>query len=453
MPTPADLLPAAMRVAPAPRPLRIAVVYSRMPLPMTRADQHTVAHLIAYLSARGHSVDLFTLDTGEPLGEMQRRWLDTHCRKILSFPQGTVRSLLALAPALLRGLPLQVGWFRNRRQIAAVRAALATGDYDVGYAYYIRSAEALRGIAPAGATGRPATFLAMQLSQSLNTRRIAESSKRLRDRLVYSLERRLVRAYEARVWRDFSRTVLIGRRDVEEIRAACRERGEREIDNVLLCAHGVDIDRFRPRPDLATEPATIVFSGVMKTNTNINAVAWFVRECWPAVKAAVPAAKLLVVGRGPPPEIVALGERDGAITVTGEVADPADYIALATICINPMQAGAGMQNKLIEFMAAGKAVVATPLANEGIGASAGEHLVEAANATDFAREVVALLGDPARRSRLGQAARAYIERHWTWERFFGELEAEMLRASAPPEAADAEPLSDARQPVAAGGQR
>ena len=65
----ADLLPAEMRVAPAPRPLRIALVYSRMPLPMTRADQHTVAHLIAYLSARGHSVDLFALDTGEPMSD------------------------------------------------------------------------------------------------------------------------------------------------------------------------------------------------------------------------------------------------------------------------------------------------------------------------------------------------------------------------------------------------
>lgn len=448
----ADLLPAEMRVAPAPRPLRIAVVYSRMPLPMTRADQHTVAHLIAYLSARGHSVDLFALDTGEPMSDVQLRWLDTHCRRIVSFPQGAFRSLWALAPALLRGLPLQVGWFRNRRQIAAVRRALATGSYDVGYAYYIRSAEALRGIAPAGAAGRPATFLAMQLSQALNTRRIAESSKRLRDRLVYSLERRLVRAYEARVWRDFSRTVLIGQRDVDEIRAACRERGEREIDNVLLCAHGVDIDRFRPRPDIAAEPATIVFSGVMKTNTNINAVAWFVRDCWPAVKAAVPAAKLLVVGRGPPPEIQALGERDPAITVTGEVADPAEFIARATLCINPMQAGAGMQNKLIEFMASGKAVVATPLANEGIGAIAGKHLVEAASAAEFAREVVALLGDPSRRARLGQAARAYIERHWTWERFFGELEAEMLRMSALPNDAPS-CLAAERRAFAAGGER
>jgi hypothetical protein len=63
-----------------------------------------------------------------------------------------------------------------------------------------------------------------------------------------------------------------------------------------------------------------------------------------------------------------LAEEDAAITITGEVPEPAQYIAHATVCVNPMQAGADMQNKLIEYLALGKAVVATPIANEGVGA-------------------------------------------------------------------------------------
>jgi hypothetical protein len=48
----ADGLPKVMRVEPAPRPFSIAIAYSRLPLPMTRADQMTVAHLISFLAAR-----------------------------------------------------------------------------------------------------------------------------------------------------------------------------------------------------------------------------------------------------------------------------------------------------------------------------------------------------------------------------------------------------------------
>ena len=57
-------LPKVMRVEPAPRKFAIAIAYSRLPLPMTRADQMTVAHLISFLSARGHSVDFYALDNG-----------------------------------------------------------------------------------------------------------------------------------------------------------------------------------------------------------------------------------------------------------------------------------------------------------------------------------------------------------------------------------------------------
>jgi glycosyltransferase involved in cell wall biosynthesis len=420
-----------MVVETAPRRLRIALVYSRVPLPMTRADQMTMAHLIEYLTARGHLIDLFTLDTGEPISDAQREWLAAKCNRLEIARQGFLMSLLGLLGAMLHDRPLQVGWFTNYKQIACARKAVAAGGYDVIYTYYIRSAEVARGIALAGVArkpGQPATFLALQLSQALNTRRIAEHATRLRDKIIYGFERASMRRYESRVWRDFSRTVLIGRQDVDEIRAACREQNLPEIDNYLLCAHGVDTERFRPRPDL-TEPLTLVVSGVMRTNTNIQAVTWFVRNCWPAVKAAVPGVKFLIVGRSPPPEVTAFAVADPAITVTGEVPDPANYIARATVCINSMQAGAGMQNKLIEYLASGKAVVATPVANEGVGAAPGTHLIVAESPESFARAVIDLLRDPDRRARLGSAAREYIERNWTWEKFFAELEADMLAES------------------------
>ena len=421
-------LPTRFKVPAAERRLRIAVVYGRMPLPMTRADQMTVAHFIAYLSARGHRVDLFALDTGEPLSSTQQDWLADRCGRVDVVRQRPWQSVLGALAALVRGRPLQVGWFTNRRQTRRLREAIAADGYDIVYTYYLRSAEAVRGIATAGrpqAEGMPATFLALQLSQSLNARRIAEHSTRLRDKLVYGVEWRLLRRYEARIWRAFRRTVLIGKCDLEEVAAACRERGEPVIDNHLVCAHGVDIERFRPRPELV-EPATVVFSGVMRTNTNIEAIGWFVRNCWARVKEQVPDARLLIVGRSPPPQVQAFAQKYPDITVTGEVPDLADYIARAAVCINPMQAGAGMQNKLIEYLASAKPVVATPVANEGVQAKAGEHLLIAATPEEFSAAVVRLLEEPQSGAALGAAGRRFIESTWTWEKLFAELETAFL---------------------------
>lgn len=415
-----------MRVEPAPRRLAIAVVYSRLPLPMTRADQMTVAHLISFLSARGHAVDLYALDNGEPISAEHRAWLIETCRSVQIFPHGTARRLIGVATGLLRGWPLQIGWFSNPAQTRAVRAGLR--DVDVGYSYYIRSAETMRGLGRSrNRPDGPVTFLAMQLSQALNTRRMAQHYRNLKEKLLYAVETRLVRNYEPRVWSDFTRTVLIGQQDVDEIAAACRERGLPEIDNVVFGPHGVDVDRFAPKSGIAEEPFTLVFNGVLRTYTNVHAITWFAENVWPLVRAGEARAQLLIVGRDPRPKVQALAALDG-VTVTGEVPDPADYIARAAVCINPVQVGAGMQNKLIEFMAMQKAVVATSVANEGIRATPDDHLVIADDARSFADAVLALLADPLRRAALAAAARAYILEHWTWEAHFLTLEAAMVDA-------------------------
>lgn len=419
-------LPKVMRVGPAPRTFAIAIAYSRLPLPMTRADQMTVAHLISFLAARGHAVDFYALDNGEEISAEHRAWIETVCRNVRVFPHGPVKRLMGVVGGLMRGLPLQVGWFSNVAQSRAVRDGLR--NVDIGYSYYIRSAETMRGH---GRSRRrkdgPVTFLAMQLSQALNTRRMAQHYRNLKEKLLYTVETRLVRNYEPRVWSDFTRTVLIGQQDVDEIAAACRDRGLPEIDNVVFGPHGVDVDRFAPRDDIEEEPFTLVFNGVLRTYTNVHAIVWFAENVWPSVRAGEPRAKLLIVGRDPRPEVITLGEMEG-VTVTGEVPDPADYIARAAVCVNPVQVGAGMQNKLIEFMAMRKAVVATTVANEGIRATPGNHLVIADDAPSFADAVLALLADPDRRNELAAAAREYILESWTWEAHFLTLEADMLAA-------------------------
>lgn len=412
-----------MTVSAAPRALDIGIVCSRFPMPMTRADQMTVAHLLAFLAARGHHVDLFSLTDAKPAG-LWLDWMAAQCARVALFEQPWWRRCLGVLGAVARCRPVQVGWFANRALGRALRRAAETGRYDVIYAYTLRAAEPARNLG-----GMATTYLAMQVSQALNTRRIAAQGLGAFERWLYRVEHHLTARYEARVWRGFTHTTLIGETDVAAVRAACAATGQPPIDNHVLAPHGVDADRFRPRQDIAEVPQRLAFCGVMATNTNVSAVLWFVHEVWPALRASVPGASLAIVGRLPRPEILALHGREG-ILVTGEVPDPAAEIARAAVCVDPMQAGAGMQNKLLEYLAAGRAVVATSVANEGIGATPGEHLLVADGGRAFAQAVAHLLRDRALRRRLGAAARAYILRKWSWERHFLRLEEHFLSTAA-----------------------
>lgn len=431
-------VPRPMRLDPAPRRLRILFLYSRPPLPMTRGDELTVAHLLEFLHARGHEVDFVTLtEPGQPLRPEHMAWLESRCRRVVLVPHSLKRSLGRAAQGWLRGWPFQIGLLLSPGQLEAVRGLVAQNRYDMAYAYYIRSAEALR----AAVRARPGlvSFMALQLSQTLNTERLARTAAKAWERLFYRFETGRMGDYEARLWRDVSRTVLIGEKDKAAIAAACKARGLPEIDNVVWGPHGVDVARFRPRPE-TEEADTVVMSGVMRYAPNVEAALWFVQEVWPLLRRRRPAARFFLVGRDPVPALQALDGKDG-ITVTGTVEEPADWIARAAVCVAPIRAAAGLQNKLLEAMAMAKAVVATPVANEGIRAPEDTALCLAETPAAFAAAVDRLLADPARRQAMGQAARRFVEEKWTWEGPFLELEQAFLAATAGTAPVPGEPVS------------
>lgn len=425
--------PAPMAVGPAPRRLRIAVVYGRLPFPMMRGDQMTIAHLLAWLAARGHSVDLYTLARDGSLTAAQSTWLARVCRRVHLYDAPRWRQGLGLLTALWRGWPFQVGLFFHAGLARDLRANVAEGSYDIVYGYYLRAAPLLppgfgsrQPVRCGGAAGtRTAVFLALQLSQTLNTRRLRQAEPNPVKRLVYAIEARRLRRHEARAWAGVTRTVLIGPADRAAVDAACRAEGQPPIDNAIQGAHGTDLRRFHPPVPGEPVPGRIVFSGAMAYRPNVQAVLWFVEGCWPLVLQAAPDATLVIVGRDPGAAVRRLGRRPG-ITVTGTVPDPAPLIRSAAVCIDPMQAAGGMQNKLIEYLACARPVVATSMANEGIGAPVGTALEVADDPVGFAAEVVALLREPERAARLGRAGRDFVARHWTWEDHFARLEAAFL---------------------------
>ena len=107
----------------------------------------------------------------------------------------------------------------------------------------------------------------------------------------------------------------------------------------------------------------------------MDAARWLAASIFPRVLQRVPEARLELVGHEPGDEILALaGDR---VSVHGSVPDVTPYMDRAAVVVAPIRIGGGMRVKVLEAMAAGKALVATRRAAEGVEAQPGEHLLVA----------------------------------------------------------------------------
>jgi glycosyltransferase involved in cell wall biosynthesis len=183
---------------------------------------------------------------------------------------------------------------------------------------------------------------------------------------------------------------------------------------IEVVPNGVDVDYFRPQPDAAVDPDELVFVGVMSFPPNVAAMQHFTHRVLPLVRRARPAVRLTIVGRDPRPAVRRLAELDGVI-VTGEVDDVRPYLARAAVVVVPMVSGSGIKNKVLEAMAAGKPVIGTSLAVEGLPVTSGQEVVVANGAEDIAAAVTSLLAAPDSQAAIGRAARALVEQRYTWD--------------------------------------
>ncbi len=198
--------------------------------------------------------------------------------------------------------------------------------------------------------------------------------------------------------------------------APARRRPVTAIPNTIDVLEYPTPDRPPPRG------FDLVFTGKMDFRPNVDAMRWFLRSVWPRILRVQPATTLGIVGQKPHPSLQAAARQGGAgVTLTGFVESVEPHIAGAAVFIMPLRMGSGTRLKLLEALAAGKAVVSTTLGAEGYDLKPGEHLLLADTPADFAAAVLDLLADSGRRAALGQAARAFAGRY-DWRQIIPRFE-------------------------------
>ncbi|HEY5796880.1 MAG TPA: glycosyltransferase family 4 protein [Bosea sp. (in: a-proteobacteria)] len=220
------------------------------------------------------------------------------------------------------------------------------------------------------------------------------------------------RRFEAEAYARSDELIVVTQRDSDVLRAL----------NVALrptvIPNGIDTIKFRPATD--GEPGSaIVFHGAMDYEPNVDAVQFLVRDILPIVQKRHPDARVVLAGRNPNAAVRELEAPN--VSVTGELDSVVPVIQQAAVYVCPMRVGSGIKNKLLEAMACGAPIVATPLATAGIEIEKGVHALVEDQAGSIASAISDVLDDPHLRTRLGRAARELAEQR-SWSRCAQEFE-------------------------------
>jgi glycosyltransferase involved in cell wall biosynthesis len=143
------------------------------------------------------------------------------------------------------------------------------------------------------------------------------------------------------------------------------------------------------------------------------------------IRVQEPGTEFFIVGSSPTAQVKRLARQAG-VRVTGFVEDVRPYLRSAMVCVVPLRIARGVQNKLLEAMAAGKAVIATPEAVAGLWIRPGEDLLTAGTPSEFAAATLEVIRDEGLRENLGWRARRFVETEHNWkpllERLVGLIE-------------------------------
>ncbi len=226
---------------------------------------------------------------------------------------------------------------------------------------------------------------------------------------------RLAHTWDAWAWARFERKVV---RAVETVvvftdrdaRAVAALGQPTPIVRIPLGTDGLG----HPLDPRGANPPSVAFVGNYMHPPNVDAALRLARAIFPRLRTAYPALTLYLVGDHPPAELRQLA--DDHLVVTGRVPDVRLYLDRAALVIAPLRLGGGMRVKVLEALAGGKALVASPLAIEGLALADGEQVVLAEHDDDFVEASLQLLADPVRRAVLAAQAARWACAHLGWER-------------------------------------
>ena len=380
-------------------PTRLLYIAHRIPYPPNKGDKIRSYNEVLFLAKR-FEVDLVCFLEG-PEDDKHLRALQGLCRTATGFVRGPLLKAWRLCAGFLAGRPLSVALYDHGGMRAKIRRLIREHAYSRIVVFSSQMAQYIPD------DQLPRTVLDYCDVDSHKWDNYAERLP-FYAAWIYRLEARRLFAFENAASRKALATLFITPAE-RQIYLGLSGQG-----NLLILGNGVDTAYFAPS-EARPEPGRILFTGAMDYFPNEEGVAWFARQVFPSVRKDHPQARFVIAGSNPTARVRALARLDG-VDVTGFIPDMRAEQAKAHIVVVPLRIARGMQNKVLEAMASGKAVVVGKAAMGGIQAEPGRDLFVSETPEEFRACLGRLLSEPDLVDAMGQAARAYILENLSWER-------------------------------------
>lgn len=390
------------------QPREILYVTHRVPFPPNRGDRIRTYHTLRHLSQRGN-VSLACL-ADEPVTDETRRELNSLCERVTIVPVAPKMRWLRAGTSFATGQTISQGAFHSPQLDKTTREWCAERNFDVALC---SSSVLARYISHPGTTADRRFVDLIDVDSQKWFDYAADNS--VLKRWLYKAEGSRLRELESQLGLTCQGLAVVSEAEAEIYRNFAPHGNIRAIPN------GVDLDYFQPPAVPQEVDGRCVFVGALDYKPNIDGAIWFCNEVWPLILERTPNATLELVGREPVKAVRNLAEIPG-VSVAGSVPDVRPHLRDASVVVVPLQIARGVQNKVLEALAMGKALVTSKQPTIGLGTEEGVHLVTAESPAEWADSVTRLLADAEYRSDLGLAGRIYVDRTHQWHHCLSALD-------------------------------
>ena len=388
---------------------RLLVLTPRFPYPTIGGDRIRILHLCKALS---REFELTLLSLCESREEMRLEPHDGLFKHIWRVYLPRWRSYLNTLRALPGSRPLQLAYyncpaFRDRVEILLPY-------HDAAVAHLIRTGQYLQ-------DSPIPRVLEMTDAISMNYLRMRQTNgNRSWKKLIYLVEQKRLQRYETEIVRQFDRVWLTSDEDRRFVDAP-------QLCDIDVIPNGTDLDLLPYRPPV-DEENKIVFIGNMVSAQNEDACHYFIRTILPRVRAQAPVV-FRIVGNAPHRVQRRFRKYEG-VELTGRLEHIFEGTSGAFCGVCPVRAAAGIQNKILEYLALGLPCVSTPLGLGGIDARPEREVLLYHDPQEAAAKILRLYEDPALRLSLAQAGRDLVVRRYDWRNIYRSFVDSCLTAAA-----------------------
>ncbi len=387
--------------------LRILFCSVRFPFPLIGGDRVKPFHVLRHLAAY-HDVTLLTFHHGSEAPPEKVQAMEELGVEVISLPLHPLKAGLRCLTNPMKDIPLEIQFYQDEAYRKTLKRLTEEKNFDVAMGFFMRAGEYLRDLQiPKILIAEDCRTLYMQRSHE------STSASSLHQKLVRWWELRKLQQYEPSIVSDFNVTTFVTAEDIAAMRAMNPNVQYRLLTNGVEADPAAEYIEHSERRDM-------VFAGKLDVWANTMMVHQIVDEILPRVRAVLPDVKLHIVGGYPPKSIQRL--RSSTIELHPNVSDVRKYLRSAAIFIHPHRGGSGIQNKALEAMASGCAVVTTPTGVHGIPARHEQEVMIGSTPEEMAFYAIRLLKDKDLRKVMTEKAQRLVSDKFSWETIFSQMD-------------------------------